>query len=276
MTTLKLILDTSACSRIARSSHRKEIETHIDMKFRRVVSVPTFWELLHQIEGGDGSRFNDDREVIKVASGTNRPLLMLPNPLSFAVETVFHWPRPSAPISPRLFKQAYALVMKARTRDELYEGVPVIRGMKQVRQFLPEAVRHDQEIGEHGHIERLEWAKRKKVPWLAPDAWASATIRNNCQMALDDGEATELAKRLDAAYQFDTFVWKMATAPNTSYEPKNHGNDWTDMQQTFYLCDPSIELMTADNGICKKVSSSHQANRVHYLPDYLASNELSL
>ena len=119
---MKLILDTSACSRIATSRRRKEIEGHLYSKFCRVMSVPTFWELLDKIDGGDGSHFDDDKEVIRVASGKTRRPLMLPNPLSYAVETVLKLPRPSGPIPPRVFKQAYELVMKARTRKELYEG----------------------------------------------------------------------------------------------------------------------------------------------------------
>lgn len=274
MTKLKLIFDTSACSRIARSSHRKEIETHIDLKFRRVLSVPTFWELLHQIEGGDGSQFKDDREVIKVASGTKRPLLMLPNPLSFAVETVLKLPRLSIPIQPLRFKQTYDLIMKARSRDELYSGVPVMRGLKQVRQFAPEIVRQQQEAGEQAHIERLKWAMRRKVSFLSADEWATAMLKQ-AQITLDDQQAAELGSRLDAAYHFDAEVWKIATA-NSNHKPEKHGNDWIDMQQTLYLCDPSIHLMTADKPLCKKIAASHQSDRVFYLPDYLKHNGMTL
>jgi hypothetical protein len=97
------------------------------------MSVQTFWEFLQQIEGGNGSHFSDDKEVIKVAAGTTRDLLMLPNPLSHAVETVLKWPRPAVPLPPSVFKQIYALIMKARTRNELYNGVRVVPGLKQVR-----------------------------------------------------------------------------------------------------------------------------------------------
>jgi hypothetical protein len=101
---VKLILDTSACSRIASSPQRKEIEGHLDSRFRRVVSVPTFWELLDKIDGGDGSHFDTDKEVIRVAAGRISRPLMLPTSLSYAVETVLKLPRPSAPLPPRIFK----------------------------------------------------------------------------------------------------------------------------------------------------------------------------
>jgi hypothetical protein len=274
MTLPKLILDTSACSRIARSPHRSEIEAHLDSRFRRVVSVQTFWELLHQIEGGDGSQFNDDRQVIKVASGMSRKLLVLPNPLSYATEIVLKLPRLSAPIPPEEFKRMYTTIMKAKTRDELYDGVPVIRGLKYLRQFVPEVVRRQQEEGEQAHVERLKWAKRKKLPFLPADEWAIAMMKQ-VNISLDEQQAAELGNRLDAAHQFDMQVWKAAIAPKSNYNPEKHRNDWIDLQQTMYLCDPSIHLMTADKPLCKKISASHQANRVHFLPDYLAQEGLS-
>jgi hypothetical protein len=271
----KLILDTSACSRIATSAQRSVIESHLDSRFRRVLSVQTLWELLQQIEGGDGSHFSDDKEVLKVAAGTSRPPIMLPNPLSYAIETVLKLPRPPVPLPPRIFKQTYDLIMKARSRDELYSGVPVIRGLKQIRQFAPEIVRNQQEEGEQGHVERLKWAKRRKLPPLSPVEWAKAIMRQ-VQISLDDRQASSLANALDSTYRFDTHVWNMAIAPNSNYNPEKHRNDWSDMQQTIYLCDPSIHLIAADKALCQKISASHQANRVHHLPDYFAKNGLSL
>jgi len=238
--------------------------------------VQTFWELLDKIDGGDGSHFSDDQEVIKVASGATRKPLMLPNPLSFAVEFVLKLPRPTTPLSPQVFRQMYTTVMKAHTRDELYHGVPVITGLPYLRGFDPRIVRDQQEAGEQAHVKRFKWAKRTKVASLSPDAWARAMIKNNVGISLSHQQAALLGSSLDAAYRFDMQVWKVATEPQSSYNPEKHRNDWTDLQQTLYLCDPSIHLMTADRPLCKKVSTSNQANRVHYLPDYLTQNGLSV
>ena len=95
-------------------------------------------------------------------------------------------------------------------------------------------------------------------------------------VTLDDRQAADLANHLDAAYRFDGEVWKVLTVPGSNYNAGKHANDWLDMQQTMYLCDPSIHLITADKPLCKKISASHQANRVHYLPDYLQQNGLSI
>jgi hypothetical protein len=275
MTLPKLIIDTSACSRIATSPNRNAIEAHLDSAFRRVISVPTFWELLQQIEGGDGRHFCNDREVIKVAVGKSRRPHMLPNPLSYAVEQVLKLPRPSAPLPPRVFEQTYALIKKARTREELYDGVPVHYGLRQIRQFSSDIVRQQQEEGEQAHVERLRWIKRKKQPLPPPAEWAKAMLKQ-VQISPDSKQAAEFADRLDACYHFDAEVWKAVIAPNSKYNPENHRNDWIDQQQTMYLCDPSIHLLTADGGLVKKVSASRQSNRVLSLTPYFGAHGLSL
>lgn len=237
--------------------------------------MPTFWELLHQIEGGDGKQFSADQEVIKVASGTKRPLMMLPNPLSFAIQTVLRLPPPVAPLPPDEFKKGYRLVLKARTRDELYTGVPVIRGAKQLRQFAPDIVRLQQQEGEEAHIERLKWAMRRKVSFLSPSEWAKAMLKQ-AKLTIDDQQAAMFTDRLDAAYQFDMEVLKQASARGGQYNPTKHGNDWLDMQQTIYLCDPDIELLTEGRGLFRKVAKSHQRDRVLHLPEFLSQRGLAL
>lgn len=219
--------------------------------------------------------FGDDKEVIEVAAGTRRPLMMLPNPLSFAVENVLKRPRLTSPISPEEFKKMYRLVVKARSREKLYSGVHLVSGSRQVTSFDPSIVRQQQADGENAHVERLNWMKQIKLPSLSRPEWARTMIMNNLRIPLTDEQAAELGYRLDAAHQFDMQIWNAATAPKSQYNPEKHRNDWTDMQQTIYLCDPTIHLMTADRPLCQKVSGSHQADRVLYLPHYLKENDLT-
>lgn len=271
----KLALDTSACSRIKNSQHRKSIEQHIDDNFRRIVTVPTFWELVDKIDGGDGSYFADDKDVIKVAAGTTRPILMLPNPLEYAIETVLKVSRPNLSLSPETLKRLYKVIMKAKTRDELYTGVHLVSGVRQVVVFDPGTVRQQQEDGEQAHVERLKWARRKLIPFPQPSEWATAMMKQ-VGVVLDSSQSHRMSTALDAAYQFDAHLWKSATVPGGNYNPQKHRNDWSDLQQTLYLCDPSIYLITADRPLCKRVSTSTQAAQVLYLPDYLRKNGLSL
>jgi hypothetical protein len=112
----RLILDTSACKHIAKSSRRAEIEAQIDKRYRRVVSVPTFWELLEQFKGDHyGTHFRDDKEVIRVAAGTRRPALMLPHPLAYAIETVLKLKPQQASVNPDELRRLYEVIVKAAT-----------------------------------------------------------------------------------------------------------------------------------------------------------------
>src|ERR1035437_5094657 len=99
MTNPRLILDTSACCRIQRSSKRKEIEGHFETTFRRVVSVQTLWELMDRISGGDGSHFLEDQQAFNIAAGRRHPR-MLPMPIAYAIEIVLKLPRTKEGLNP--------------------------------------------------------------------------------------------------------------------------------------------------------------------------------
>ena len=132
---LKLILDTSACSRIAESANRTAIEAHLESKFNRKVSVVTFWELLDKIAGGENnSHFDRDKEVFKVAAG--RRLKILPHALSFALATVLNI-RLTLPMSPEQFAKAFKLVLKAKSKQQLYYGLPTYPGSRRLVSFDP-------------------------------------------------------------------------------------------------------------------------------------------
>jgi hypothetical protein len=274
MTNPRLILDTSACCRIQRSSKRKEIEVHFETTFRGVVSVQTLWELMDRISGGDGSHFLEDQQAFNIAAGRRHPR-MLPMPIAYAIETVLKLPRPKAALNPESLLRMYTVITRATSRDELYSGVALVRGAKQLTVFAPDIVRQQQREGEEAHVKRLKWAQCKKVVLPSADKWASDMVKR-LGISLDAEQSHRLGESLDAAYRFDMEIWRLATAPKSSYKPENHQNDWCDLQQTMYLCDPSIHLITADNPLCKKICASQQANRVHYLPDYLAMSGLSI
>ncbi len=117
-----LVLDTSACSLICDSANRGAIDTLLQSKFRRAVSIQTFWELLDKISGGDGSFFAKDKEVIKMAAGRTRPLF-LPTPVAYAIQVVLKVPRPEDKPNASGVQADISSVRAAKTRDELYTGV---------------------------------------------------------------------------------------------------------------------------------------------------------
>ena len=272
---LKLILDTSACSHIAFSPNRKQIEAHLDSEFRRVVSVQTFWELMDQIDGGDGTHFDNDKQVLRVAAGTNSNPTMLPIPIAHATQTVLNLPRPTVALGPDDLKEMYAVIMKAKTRDELYTGVLLDEATGETMGVDPHVLREQQQQEEEAHIERLQRGKQSRSTRASPAEWAFA-LAKQLNVLLKPEQASQLGHSLDAAYRFDCHIWKLVTTLNAKYNFEKHRNDWTDLQQTMYLCDPAIHLITADKGIIHKVLGSHQADRVIYLFDYMKQNDLML
>jgi hypothetical protein len=264
-------LDTSACSRIASSPNRKQIEAHLDLYFRRVVSVQTFWELMDRVDLGDGTDFEDNKRVLRIAAGTYSNPIMLPMPIAHAIETILKLPRPEGAVGPHDLKRLYAVIMRAKTRNELYIGVRP-RGIVRKRiGFKACVIRQQQEHGEEVHIAGLRRAKRTKVNLCCRDEWAF-NLAKRLGLMLDPEQASRLGESLDAAYTLDLYISKLAMGPNYNFE--KHRNDWTDLQQTMYLCDPAIHVMTAEKGMLQKVRGSHQADRVIYLFDYLKQNAL--
>ncbi len=116
---------------------------------------------------------------------------------------------------------------------------------------------------------------KKRDPLPSRGEWAGA-MAGAIGVNLDTQQRDLLGQSLDAAYRFDMTIWKAATAVKSTYRPENHGNDWCDLQQTMYLCNPTTFVMTADAPLKRKVSESQQADRVLLLRFYLQQHNLSL
>jgi len=86
---------------------------------------------------------------------------------------------------------------------------------------------------------------------------------------IQERQATLLANRLDAAYQYHKALCDVVTTGSYNFE-KNDG-DWRDYQLLFYLCDPTIILVTDDGRLRKRVGESSQRERIPLLRDFLKS-----
>jgi hypothetical protein len=168
----RLILDTSACNRIASSPNHKQIEAHLDLYFRRVVSVQTFWELMDRVDGGDGTHFEDNKRVLRIAAGTYSNPIMLPMPIAHAMQTILKLPRPEGAVGPHDLQRLYAVIMRAKSRNELYIGVRPGGIVRKRIGFKACVIRQQQEEGEQAHIAGLRWAKRTNVNLYPRDEWA--------------------------------------------------------------------------------------------------------
>jgi len=271
----RLTLDTSCCGKIRDSKNRGLIEAHLDRTFRRVLSAQTLWEILDAIDGGDGTHFGKDRELLRIAVGDPNKLLALPTPMSFAIEHALRRPAPEVALTPKHFERMVTVVMKATNRDELYQGVRMSGAVRQLTAFDPTVVRTQQEQGEREHVKRLKRGRAKQLPFPPPEAWA-LLLANDLGVRLSESDARKLMAELDAAYLFDKHVWRVALNQKNPYNFEKHQNDWIDLQQTMYLCDKRLYLMTSDKGIVTKTGSSSQARRVLYLPTYLNAQGIQL
>jgi hypothetical protein len=235
--------------------------------------VQTFWELMDRVDGGDGTHFEDNKRVLRIAAGTYSNPIMLPMPIAHAIETILKLPRPEGAVGPHDLKRLYAVIMRAKSRNELYIGVRPSGIFRKRIGFKACVVRQQQEEGKEAHIAGLRRAKRTKVNLCARDEWAF-NLAKQLGLMLEPEQASRLGKSLDAAYRFDLHISKLAMEPNYHFE--RHRNDWTDLQQTMYLCDPALHVMTAKKSIVQKIKRSRQADRVIYLLDYLKQNALVL
>jgi hypothetical protein len=264
-----LLLDTSCCGKIRDSKNRGLIEAHLDEKFRRVLSVQTFWELLDAIDGGDGTHFEKDRELLRIAAGNPRKLLVLPTPVSFAIQHVLKRPAPRTPLRQETYQLIFSVVMKAKDRDQLYSGVRMPGAVNQRKAFDPTVVRKQQSDGELQYMQRLKRGRLQQLPMPSSEQWVSL-LAKDLGVTVSQAEARKLATGFDAAYRFYEEVWKMALNLKNTYNVEKHKNDWIDMQQTMHLCDDRLYLITCDRGIITKTKGSPQATRILYLPTYLS------
>jgi len=73
-------------------------------------------------------------------------------------------------------------------------------------------------------------------------------------MSLTELQWNELAELLDAAFKLDDYLCEQAS--RKVYDFTKHDSDWIDLQQLFYLSDPTMFMVTNDiklrNRIVKK------------------------
>jgi hypothetical protein len=104
-------------------------------------------------------------------------------------------------------------------------------------------------------------------------AWA-ANFGQFYSVPLNVQQTQDLASSLDAAYEYQKFVWTKSLA--SRFRPENHENDWIDMNQLFYLADPATTFVTEDREIRERCANSRQASRILLLKELLDQYDLAL
>ena len=118
-----------------------------------------------------------------------------------------------------------------------------------------------------GHQEWLKIIVESKLNFPAPEVWAKSVVKD---MAVDlsDSQAVLLGNRLGAAYEYQKESFGRATASRKQFNVTKHDGDWHDNQLLYYLCDPTIHILTDDVELKQKCGSSDQRDRVLLLKEF--------
>jgi hypothetical protein len=74
------------------------------------------------------------------------------------------------------------------------------------------------------------------------------------------------AKRMSAAFEYERTNFNIA-ANNPNLNIGKRDSDWGDFQQLFYLCDPTLHMLTDDEDIRTKCKASEQSRRIILLKE---------
>jgi hypothetical protein len=127
--------------------------------------------------------------------------------------------------------------------------------------------------GKESYSAALNNAKHEQLLLADPLVWARQFARVY-GLEPTDLQTARMAKALDAVYAYQESVWTMSTSD--AFKPENNQNDWIDLNQLFYLADPSVYFLTAERKIKLRCQRSNQANRILVLSEYLTANNLLL
>jgi hypothetical protein len=266
----KLILDTNVCGKLltpAYGGDLGQIKRHLSRNFRVVVSPQTFLELLNAIKGGDGTYFSADKDRLRLLVGGGQ-MDFLAFPVAFALRKVLGLADRSPKFfGPSHFRLWFRIVIHAKDRAELVGGDVRLPGdsARKRQGFKLDDSNRQHEDGISQHRAQIEAIGGKGI-LPTPDLWA-AGLAVSLGHKLSPQQATLLATGLDAAYRYVAELCSIVASGQYNFE--KHRGDWFDWQQLFYLCDPSVFLLTDDRGLRTRVGNSAQGAQILDLRDFL-------
>ena len=264
----KLILDTNVCDKLARSSglDANRVRKRIAAEFKVVVSPETFIELLDTIKGGkSGEHFKTDQQRLRIMAGSGIPQF-LRFPGAFALRTVLGLEAPATKFHPANFRRWFKVVLAAKSRSQLLAARVKLPNDKRLWGINPVTVSDQQKDGKRSHEEWLKKVLTGSYAFPPPAMWAKL-IGRDLGLPLTDEQGEVLGERLSAAYEYQKHNFD-AASKNPTYNAAKHEGDWVDNQQLYYLCDPTIFLLTDDSGIPQKCAKSGQSKRTLLLKEF--------
>jgi hypothetical protein len=140
-----------------------------------------------------------------------------------------------------------------------------------IKRFKKTPFSFDPDLIDNRHQKGLEeWATildgYRTANHLFPkrDAWAYL-IGQTVGVKLDESKSAQFGAALDAAYAYSNAMFQLALT--SDYKFKNKTGDWVDWHHPFYLCDPTMHLLTQDAKLKTRCLPSPQASRILLFDD---------
>jgi hypothetical protein len=283
-----LFLDTNICLEASKrrggisEEDWSRVQRTIQSTYRYAISYATLKEILVRLARGQDDFFEQNKCALRRLVGGRRldNITYFDKPPLFAIERVLGMnvrPRIEIDGGPPILLKEWAIrviksILKAPTKAALKTGVKVREFRK--THFTFDLDHFDSaENGPQGeHADLLQGIRTGTIDtgnrmimsaWLLEQAGITP-ISAHCQL---------LSTRLDAAWRYA--LWLCGQAKNQNYDFHRHRSDWDDANQLFYLCDPSVYILTLDGDFRARAAGSTQSNQILAYRDFLAARSLT-
>ena len=113
--------------------------------------------------------------------------------------------------------------------------------------------------GKQADAIRLEKLRQELLNASTQETWSRAVLAR-IDVPSDPANVMKLQTALDAARRYELARYELAKGQH--YDFAKHDSDWLDGQLLYYLADPLIHFITADEKIKHRTKGSSQADRI--------------
>lgn len=244
------------------------VNHYVQKHYRAQVSWTTLKELLCRLATCSDDYFVRNQNALKLANRHGRaPGRFLEKPQIFAIRHALGidvYPRTDRSGRPNRSHQKWAegvldAVFRAANRSELLNGVRL--GPKNIYGTfdLDDFAAHEEEARSE-FVQLSEGWRSGKVD--EPRAiTVAANLLHDSGVEPSTALSEKLSRALDAVNS--TIKWFWNTSSDSGYSFERHKNDWDDIQQLYYLCDPLMIFVTLNTSdFVKWTKNSTQGSQV--------------
>lgn len=253
------------------------LQHYVKRNYRTCVSWPTLKELLVRIAKGDDAHFTSNQRALRelLKHGTKRGRF-LDKPNFFAIERVLGiGARPPQnregdvnPPHQNWVENVLRAVFQAQSKTELTLGVQSGLSRKQRAAFDLDDFAAYEEQPRLEHVAICEGLRTGHTETGSRMAICGALLKDTGRTPYTE-HCVRLSEALDAWLAATEWLWN--ASKNSTYNFDKKKNDWDDLQQLFYLCDPSLCFVTLNTkDFVTRTRGSTQHARIISWADFLA------